>query len=324
MLRVALGGSISEDGPCIPTRRECEHFRAQSTRRAEAEEISDADAYDAILNDNNSWIVPDEQVTDPDKPDEGTISTQVYDLEEVIAMARSLPQNASKEDVRKILWSLPCLRVTNPETDKAIVPGIKCYANSHAMGTMFRQYKDKKVGLYVGAMLRYLVPERVLAMPHVTARRNTTLKNILQCSWKTAEQRPKTDGPTASMALLPNVGTAYYAYGPQKELNQPSDGTGFRPAQERRRSNAEELQWQHGQGQQEVQQEQQQTGLLHAHQHQQELQLGADLQQGMLQGHYQQQLEFQQGADQQQGPLQAHQQDHMSLAAALGAAIINT
>ncbi|KAK3929022.1 hypothetical protein KUF71_017508 [Frankliniella fusca] len=299
MLRVALGGSISEDGPCIPTQRECEHFRAQSTRRAEAEEISDADAYDAILNDNNSWIVPDEQVTDPDKPDEGTISTQVYDLEEVIAMARSLPQNASKEDVRKILWSLPCLRVTNPETDKAIVPGIKCYANSHAMGTMFRQYKDKKVGLYVGAMLRYLVPERVLAMPHVTAR--------VMC-------RPNAVGlPKPIFEAI--KGTAYYAYGPQKELNQPSDGTGFRP---------EELQWQHGQGQQEVQQEQQQTGLLHAHQHQQELQLGADLQQGMLQGHYQQQLEFQQGADQQQGPLQAHQQDHMSLAAALGAAIINT
>ncbi|KAK3908528.1 hypothetical protein KUF71_003340 [Frankliniella fusca] len=170
LLRVRPDGSLGDVGPCIPTRRECEHFHALSTRRAEAEALADADAYDTILDHNASWDAPNVQ-GEMLKPDEGTLSARVFSVEEVTALARALPPNPTTEQVREVLWSLPCLRQQDPQNERALVPGIKCYVNTHVLSTLHRQYKDKKnLGLYMGALLRTLVPERVLAVPHLTAR----------------------------------------------------------------------------------------------------------------------------------------------------------
>lgn len=43
-------------------------------------------------------------------PDEGCVSALHLTIDQVTAMARDLPSDAPKEEVRRILWSLPCLR----------------------------------------------------------------------------------------------------------------------------------------------------------------------------------------------------------------------
>ncbi|XP_052126874.1 uncharacterized protein LOC113214419 [Frankliniella occidentalis] len=167
LLRVSPDGTVTEGGPCIPTRRECEHYHAVSTLREEAEAIADADAYDAILDDNASWdiaINPDQQA-EPLKPDEGIISERVWTLDQVTAMAKNLPSNASAEDVRKILWSLPCLRQLDPVSEKPLVPGIPCFFNVHTSPPCIASTEEIRWDCR-----RALVPERVLALPHLTAR----------------------------------------------------------------------------------------------------------------------------------------------------------
>ncbi|KAK3916614.1 Polyprotein P1234, partial [Frankliniella fusca] len=115
LLGVRPDGSLGDVGPCIPTRRECEHFHALPTRRAESEALADADAYDTILDHNASWDVPNVQ-GEMLKPDEGTLSARVFSVE-VTALARALPPNPTTEQVREVLWSLPCLCQKDPQNE---------------------------------------------------------------------------------------------------------------------------------------------------------------------------------------------------------------
>lgn len=51
-----------------------------------------------------------------------------------------------------------------------MVPGMRCYANKHALHLIHTDHVDKKPGQYLSALLKLLVPERVLALPHLVAK----------------------------------------------------------------------------------------------------------------------------------------------------------
>ena len=50
-----------------------------------------------------------------------------------------------------------------------MVGGINCFINQHTISTLHRDHGENP-GIYMGALLKELVPEEVLSLPYVTAR----------------------------------------------------------------------------------------------------------------------------------------------------------
>ena len=71
------------------------------------------------VNNNGAVTVTEEGQTHALKSDEGTPNELCQTVEDVIKLVRELPKVPTREQARKVLWTLPCLRFRDPQNEES-------------------------------------------------------------------------------------------------------------------------------------------------------------------------------------------------------------